>query len=188
VTPRELEEYKALRATIRERGTARVWILLAGFAAWAGLTLATAALAQLPVATLLPLLALAVSFEISVSLHKGVERIGRYIQVCFENEQTDPGWEHYAMAYGRQFPGMNGDPLFALFFWIASVFNFIPVLTAGPVPLEWAVVGAVHALFIGRVYLARREAGRQRQLDLERFQQLRRHSTSKFLPASDAES
>jgi len=28
MTPRELEEYRALRHTIRERGTARVWIFV----------------------------------------------------------------------------------------------------------------------------------------------------------------
>ena len=43
LTPRELEEYRALRDTIRERGTTRVWIVLAGLVAWAGLVLATAA-------------------------------------------------------------------------------------------------------------------------------------------------
>ena len=31
MTARELEEYRALRATIRERGTARVWIFVVGF-------------------------------------------------------------------------------------------------------------------------------------------------------------
>ena len=34
ITERELEEYGALRATIRQRGTARPWALSAGFSAW----------------------------------------------------------------------------------------------------------------------------------------------------------
>ena len=51
MTPRELEEYRALRATIRERGTARVWILIVGLLGWAGLVTAKAALAALPTAT-----------------------------------------------------------------------------------------------------------------------------------------
>ena len=84
MTPRELEEYTALRETIRERGTARVWIFVAGLVAWAALVIATAALAALPVATLLPLLILAGTFEAVFSLHAGVERVGRYIQVFFE--------------------------------------------------------------------------------------------------------
>src|SRR5947208_14124487 len=37
MTARELEEYRALRATIRERGTARVWIFVVGFGLWGGL-------------------------------------------------------------------------------------------------------------------------------------------------------
>ena len=41
MTDRDLEEYKALRATIRQRGTARTWVFGAGLAAWAALALAT---------------------------------------------------------------------------------------------------------------------------------------------------
>ena len=48
MTPREIEEYRALRDTIRERGTARIWVFLAGLVAWGALTTATAALAALP--------------------------------------------------------------------------------------------------------------------------------------------
>src|SRR5437773_8161678 len=97
MTPCEIEEYRALRATILQRGTARVWMLVAGLVGWAGLVIATAALATLPIATLLPLLVLAGVFEAILALHVGVERIGRYIQV-FHEEQT--GWEHAAMAMG----------------------------------------------------------------------------------------
>src|SRR5712692_11822960 len=86
MTPRDQEEYRALRATIRERGTTRIWIFVVGLVGWAGLVIATAALAALPVATLLPLLVLAVVFEAVVALHTGVERIGRYIQVFFEDD------------------------------------------------------------------------------------------------------
>src|SRR5947209_377037 len=84
MTPRDVEEYRALRDTIRERGTTRVWVFIAGLAVWAALVIATAALAALPVATLLPLLVLAAVFEAVLSLHIGVERIGRYLQVYFE--------------------------------------------------------------------------------------------------------
>src|SRR5678815_4594103 len=61
MTLRELEEYRALRDTIRERGTARHWIVVVGFGLWAALTLAIVAFATLPVATLLPLLVLVVA-------------------------------------------------------------------------------------------------------------------------------
>ena len=79
MTPRELEEYRALRETIRERGTVRVWLAVMSTAAWAALALSALALAPWPVATLLPLLMLAAGFEGVFALHTGVERIGRYL-------------------------------------------------------------------------------------------------------------
>src|SRR5262245_7634051 len=99
MTSREIEEYRALRDTIRERGTTRVWVVLAGHIGWASLVVATSALAPLPVMPLLPLAVLATAFEIVFALHTSVERIGRYIQVFFEGNEAR-GWEHAAMTYG----------------------------------------------------------------------------------------
>src|SRR5581483_8305308 len=126
MTPRELEEYTALRATIRERGSLRVTLFLATLFAWGGATIATAALAALPVAALLPLLLLAAGFEGVLSLHTGVERIGRYLQVFYEADAAC-AWERTAMAYGKQFPG-GPDPLFSAHFALAAALNFVPVL------------------------------------------------------------
>jgi hypothetical protein len=173
MTPREIEEYSALRATIRERGTTRAWIALAGFASWTFATLATAALAAPPLATLIPLLLLAAAFEIVFALHVGVERVGRYIQVFFEDETTDPGWESRIMGFAAG-PKMGGsDPLFAVYFWIAGLFNLLPALLAGPLPVEWTVIGAGHLLFIFRIVTARQYAAGQRARDLERFRALK---------------
>lgn len=176
MTPRELEEYRALRETIRERGTARVWVVMAGLTAWAGLTLSAIAWAPWPLATLAPLLVLAGTFEAAYALHTGVERIGRYLQVFYEDDESDRKWEHQAMAYGSRFPGGSPDPLFALFFCLAAVFNFVPVVLAQAVPVEYGVVGALHLLFVARLVVARRQAARQRSVDLERFRQLKRPS------------
>lgn len=172
MTPREIEEFRALRDTIRERSTARLWVALAGVGLWAALTMATAALVELPVATLLPLLVLALTFEIVFALHTAVERVGRYLQVFFESE-AEPGWEHLAMEYGRRFPGSGPDPLFAVHFWTAIVLNLVPAALATPAPVEWGVVGSVHAVVAVRIALARRQAGRQRAVDLDRFRQLK---------------
>ena len=168
-----VDEYRALRDTIRERGTARVWIVLVGLALWASLTVVTFALAPFPAATILPLLVLAAGFEVVFNLHTTVERIGRYIQVFHEAEA---GWEHVAMAYGQRFPGGGLDPLFANFYRTATVLNFLPAAFSRPQPVEIAVVGAIHVLFIARVEIARRSAARQRALDLDRFQQLKRET------------
>jgi len=171
MTLREVQEYTTLRDAIRERGTARVWIFVVGLIGWGGLTIATAALAALPVATLLPLLVLGGVFEAVFSLHTGVERIGRYIQVFFEDTG---GWEHVAMAYGRAHPGAGPDPLFTTLFIVAVVLNFVPVLTAEPVAIEVEVFGAAHVVLVGRILLGRRAAGRQRAVDLERYKNLKR--------------
>lgn len=171
MTPREIEEYKALRATIRERGTTRVWLVVIGLAAWTAVAVASAALVALPVATLLPLVLLATVFEAAFALHTGVERIGRYLQVFHEDDGQ--GWEHQAMAFG-QTPGPKGpDPLFTRHFALAIVANVIPAALAQPVPVEWAVVGAFHAALVARVFVARRHAAQQRAVDLERFRRLR---------------
>ena len=69
-------EYAALRATIRERGTARMVVLIIGFAAWGALAIGVA-LSQLEGAVVLvPFVILVAAFEINFFLHIGVERIG----------------------------------------------------------------------------------------------------------------
>jgi hypothetical protein len=174
MTPRELEEYRALRATIRERGTARVWIFVVGLALWAALVLGAATIMMLPEATLLPLLTLAGVFEAVFALHTGVERVGRYIQVFYESESPDQSnWEYTAMAFGRAFSGSASDPLFGRFFWIATALNFIPAILAGAIPVEWIIIGLAHVVFIVRVAAAERHAARQRALDLDHFQKLK---------------
>jgi hypothetical protein len=172
MTGREDEEYRALRATIRQRGTARICIFVAGIAAWAGLVVGTAALSSAPVATLLPLLVLAAAFEAVFSLHVGVERIGRYLQV-FHETGGEPGWEHAAMTFGRPAGAAAPDPLFVVPFLIAAIFNAAPVAIVQPAPVELVFVGGAHALFLLRIAVARATAARQRAIDLARFQQMK---------------
>jgi hypothetical protein len=170
MTPHQQEEYRALRQTISQRGTARVWIFVAGMLGWGAMTIATATLATLPLLTFFPLLILAVAFEAVFSLHVGVERIGRYLQV-FHEDAT--GWEHAAMAFGRPLKGTGSDPLFVAHFLIAGLLNTVPALLAQPVPLEATVVGLGHVVFLVRVVIAWRSVGRQREADLKRFEEMR---------------
>lgn len=175
MTSREIEEYRALRATIRERSTTRVWLAVFGITAWAALALATVAFLELPVASLIPLLVLSATFDGVLAIHTAVERVGRYLQVFFEDAANDRGWEHYAMAYGLRFPGGGVDPLFCAVFWGAIALNLIPTAIAIPAPgvIEWTVVGLAHAGAAVRIYRARRHAAGQRVVDLERFQHLK---------------
>ena len=153
MTSRELEEYRSLRDTIRERGTARHWIVVAGFGLWAALTLAIVALASPPVATLLPLLVLVAVFEVIFAIHTGVERVGRYVQVYFESTEESARREHVAMAYGRAFGGGGIDAL-SPGLLDRDAAGLRARHTVRPMAIDWVVVGAVHGLFIVRVWSA----------------------------------
>jgi hypothetical protein len=178
MTEREQVEYGALRATIRERGTARVYIFVGGIAAWGALTAATAALASTPLATLLPLLVLAAAFEAVFTLHVGVERIGRYLQVFYETSPAEPRWEHAAMSFGRPAGSAAADALFSIPFLLAALFNVAPALILDPTRQELIFVAGAHALFLLRLIVAREAARRQREIDLARFQALKHQGSS----------
>ena len=183
MTAREQDEYRELRATIRQRGTARICLFVAGIAAWTAATIATTALASTPLATLLPLLLLASVFEAIFALHIGVERIGRYIQVFYETDSADDGhqerrWEHAAMDFGRPAGAPALDALFTLPFLLAAAFNIAPAMLLNPIQAELIFVGGAHALFLLRVVVARQKAARQRAIDLARFEELRRGTVS----------
>jgi hypothetical protein len=159
-------EYQALRATIRERSTARVCLFAIGVAVWAGLLLTSVALALPPVSTLIPLIALAAAFEAVFALHVGVERIGRYLFV-FHDDQ----WERVAGSSGPLKGGPRIDPLFAVPFLLAAVINLMPLLLTTPIVQELILVGGAHAAFAARVLSARAAAARQRSVDTARFAQ-----------------
>src|SRR5436309_5195902 len=174
MTQREREEYPSLRDTIRERGTARIWLFATGFSVWAGLTLATAVVTATPLAVLLPLLVLAATFEAVFALHVGVERVGRYLQVFYDDQ-----WEQVAMQFGRPSGAVRIDALFLAPFLTAVVVNLAPLLVARPVPVEWIFVAGPHALVVLRLVTARAGAARHRAIDLERFEQLKAAGTSR---------
>ena len=165
-------EYTALRATIRERGTARLVLLPLAFAAWAGTAVAASAMTTVAVSlsTLVSLMVLAAGFEAVFALHVNVERIGRYIQ-AFHGDGPDR-WEQVAMAFGRQFPASGPDPLFARLFILSTSVNFFPAALGGE-PWEIVVIAVCHLAFVYRVRKAQAFAARQRAEDLARFESLR---------------
>jgi hypothetical protein len=171
------QEYVALRDTIRERGTARVVLFVAIMGIWGALVVATASALSLPVvASLIPLVVLGAGFEAVAALHIGVERVGRYIQVRYEQDLADSTavpetWERTSMAWGKRFPGSGTDPLFANSFFLAIVVNFLPVAFAGEIS-ELLLLALVHATLAWRITRVRAWAARQRAEDLERFRLL----------------
>ena len=176
-SPLALEEYRALRATIRERGTLRLAVIGLTFVFWTG---AVATLDLDALLGLVPLAVLAAGFELSFVIHTGVERIGRYLQVY--HEATAPGaaprWEHAvvdAAAAGRAAGAPDG--LCLRLFQVATVLSLAPVAGAiarspgidGPLLVGTAGVILLHVAFLARLELARRYAAGQRGLDFEAF-------------------
>lgn len=162
------EEYRSLRRTIQSRGSLRVGIALATWIGWAALAMwGWTSLAAGPVAGLMPLLVLVGGFEIVLSLHTGVERVGRYVQRMFESGRpTPPAWEHVAVAMGPRWLSPGGlDPLFSLVFLFATWLNLVPSMLSGDVT-TLVVIGVPHVVFMVRVELARQFAAKQRAADL----------------------
>lgn len=168
-----LAEYEALRATIRERGTLRMWAILAGLTAWGVLAIALLVANLQGAVSLVPFLVLAATFEINFFIHTGVERIGRYVQVFFEESSNAVGWETTAMQYGRSFPG-GLDPLFITIFALSATVNFVSSFATATRRPGWVVLSFLaHAIFVWRLMTARRLANGQRATDLEKFRSLK---------------
>jgi hypothetical protein len=158
-----------MRATIRQRGTARMALVPAALAGWAALTIGAAAVITVALSTLIPLLVLVATFESVFALHVNVERIGRYLQVF--HERAHAGWEHVTMEYGRRYAGGGSDPLFGRVFILATSVNFFPAALGGE-PWEAAIVAVCHFVFIYRVRKAQTLAASIRTEDLRRFEAL----------------
>jgi hypothetical protein len=160
-------EYRSLRETIQSRGSLRFAIAMTAFATWAALSLWCWTSVAGAVVGLVPLFVLVAGFEVVLSIHTGVERVGRYVQRMFETgEPKAPSWEHVAMAMGARWLSPGGlDPLFSLLFILAAWLNFIPSAAQADT-LQLTIVTTAHAAFIIRVVMARRFAARQRAADI----------------------
>ena len=170
----KIAEYGALRATIRERGTARMCLIMAGLIAWGALTLALNASQFDRAAALVPLMVLASTFEISFFIHTGVERVGRYLQVFYDDQ-----WENIVMAYGKNNPGGGPHPLLITLFVLIALVNFAASLPTAVRHPGWVGISFVaHVIFSWRLFTARKAAGAQRAIDLERFLALKNSSPS----------
>ena len=179
--PLGLEEYRQLRATIRERGSLRVVLFVVTIVAWAVVAGLIAAFISLPLASLLSLILLVAGFEAVHQLHIGVERIGRYLYARYETGSERLGgdaggrllWEGAIAAFGAGHRSSTRpvDALFTLPFIFAIVINFL-VATLGSTPEEMVAIGAVHLLVIARIFFAKRAAARQRAEDQKRFEEV----------------
>ena len=171
-------EYLVLRKTIAQRGALRPILALGGIGMWAAILTAVLVVLPYPVAAAIPLLVLLVTFEVIRPLHFGAERIGRYLQVFYE-EQGEPGralhdtpsWERVAMSFGAV-PGVGGHPLFVPAFFMATVINLLAVLLPEPAPIELAVMAVPHLALIAWLVAADRAMRNQRKVELARLREL----------------
>ena len=171
-------EYAALRDTIRSRGGTRPLAFLAGLSVWTAVLVGILIWLPTPLAAAVPLLVLLGTFEVVRSLHLGVERIGRYIQVFFEEKVAGeviapPAWETTAMLFGPSIPGAGVHPLFLPVFILATLINYFAVLFPGPVIVELGTMAVPHLAFIGRMHYCDRGMRRQRADELARYRALK---------------
>jgi hypothetical protein len=167
-----------LRQTIAQRGALRPILVLAGMGIWAAVLTAVLVWLPYPVAAAIPLLSLVVTFEVIGPLHFGSERIGRYIQVFYEETgqpgrafSDTPSWERVAMSFG-QVPGVGGHPLFVPLFFLAAAVNYLAVVLPGPAPIELGVMAILHLAFIAWLVSADRAMRKQRAIELARLRDL----------------
>jgi hypothetical protein len=170
------EEFRALRTTIRSRGSFRLAICLAGLVGWALTLLIVLAWVANPIAGTVPLLLVVATFEMNRMLHLGIERIGRYLQVFFEEAAPDaastPAWERTVMRLGPSLPGAGGHPLLVPIFFSATLINFLSVLLPGPTPIELGAMTVPHVSFLIWMLYADRGMRQQRERELEEFRKI----------------
>ncbi len=183
MTEQQLHEFRSLRDAVANRGQLRVALTFAGLCVWAMVLTALVIALPYPVAAIVPLTVLLTTFEAIRPLHFGAERIGRYLQVFYEEANatnavldtplTPPAWERTAMAFGAAVPGAAGHPLFAPMFAVATLVNLLAVILAEPIPEELALLTLPHLAFLA--WLVRTDAAMraQRPRELARFRELR---------------
>jgi hypothetical protein len=151
---------------------------VAGLACWALVLTAVVAWLPYPIAAAIPLIVITGAFEAIRPLHFGAERIGRYLQVFYEEAgeaarplRDSPSWERVVMQFGPV-PGAGGHPLFVPVFSFATIANYIAVIIPGPLPIELAAMAVPHIALIGWMLAADRAMKRQREIELARMREL----------------
>jgi hypothetical protein len=166
-------EFRTLRQTITLRGTARMALLPFTLLGWALVAVLLLLFGDLPAAVIFPLAILVGGYEAIHALHVGAERIGRYLQVYYEDAPDAPRWETTAMAVGPALPGGGIDPLFSVVFISATLANLIPAFTPEPTRPELAILLPLHFAFVVRIVRARGAAARQRAVELESYRAIK---------------
>ena len=166
-------EFRSLRQAIAMRGTARMALLPFTMLGWALVSVLLLLFGDLPAAVIFPLAILVGGYEAIHALHVGAERIGRYLQVYYEDTPDAPRWETTAMSVGPALPGGGIDPLFSVVFISATLANLIPAFTPEPTRPELAILLPLHLAVVVRIVRARGAAARQRAVELESYRAIK---------------
>src|SRR4026209_2619026 len=137
-------EHAVTRHTIASRGTTRIVLFPIAMIAWAVLAWLVLRFAEAPLASLYPLAVLVGGFEAIHALHVGVERIGRYLQVYYEDSLDDPRWATTAVAPGAALPGGGIDPVFPAVFVLVSALKLTFAFYVSRTLTQGLAIGAVH--------------------------------------------
>jgi hypothetical protein len=135
-----------------------------------------------PLLSLIPLIVLVSTFEVVRTLLLAIERIGRYVQVFYEEidgpdaPPTPPAWERTAMLFGPTVPGAGGHPLFLPIFLMATPINFLAVVLPGPIAIELWTLAVPHVAFAVWQLYSDRAMRRQRGVELARYRELKARS------------
>jgi hypothetical protein len=176
----QLEEFRALRASVRERAIARVLLLAMTWLGWAALATAIMLVVPAPLLLTVPLVVLLAAFEVNLGTVRSAERVSNYLRVVFEERRAVPGWETASADLARRYPASAGDPLFLWVFVAVLSANYVCVVIAIPETvdptararedsLDLALVTALHLSLVLRFVLARRSLHTGRARDLERL-------------------
>jgi hypothetical protein len=162
-------EFAVLRYTIASRGTARSVLGAVTVGGWAVVASAHALFSDLPLTSVVPLVVLWAGYEALWSVHVGIERIGRFLQVHYERPDG-ARWETTAMGAAPRLPGGGANPLASAVFAGAALVNLGVAFVAEPTGVELLLLTGCHAVFLGRLVQTRMWAARQRRSDLAAFE------------------
>ena len=158
----QLEEFRALRASIRERAIARVLLLAMTWLGWAALATAIMLVVPAPLLLTVPLVVLLAAFEVNLGTVRAAERVSNYLRVVFEERRAVSGWESASADLASRYPSSVGDPLFVWVFIAVLCANYLCVViaipeTADPTAraredsLDLALVTALHLALVAQV-------------------------------------
>jgi hypothetical protein len=181
----QLEEFRALRAVIRERAIARVLVLTMAWVGWAALATAIMLVVPSPLLLTVPLVVLLAAFEVNLGIVRAADRVGNYLRVVFEERRGVSGWETVSADMATHYPATAGDPVFFWVFVAVLCANYVCVLIAIPETtdplarsredsLDLALITALHIAVLLRFVLARRALRSGRAGDIERLRSLTR--------------